>query len=236
MNTLVQLESALLGSEEAVQALSQADSSRILVVSDTHGHYPVFEAIVREYGPLCDALLFAGDGMWDLVEYIENAHDSDRLREALPPVAAFVAGNGDGDQYRVRLGSAGDPEHPREAPGCSLVVPSRQILHASGYSLFLTHGHRYSVDVSLEMLVDSAHAMGCDVAVFGHTHIPFAETFTHILALNPGSPARPRGKSEPSFAVLELDAVSTEPKTSFFLVREGLLGGISFDEPLKGRG
>ena len=50
-----------------MQALSQADSSRILVVSDTHGHYPVFEAIVKEYGPLCDTLLFAGDGMWDLV-------------------------------------------------------------------------------------------------------------------------------------------------------------------------
>ena len=52
--------------------LYETDSSRILVVSDTHGHYPVFEAIVREYGPRCDALLFAGDGMWDLVEYSYN--------------------------------------------------------------------------------------------------------------------------------------------------------------------
>lgn len=229
MNTLVQLESGLLGSPDAVNALSDSESSRVLCVSDSHGHYGVFEAIVREYGPDCDALLFAGDGMWDLVEYVENAHDSERLRGALPPVVGFVAGNGDGDQYRVRLGTSGDPEHPSEAPGCTLIVPSRQIVHASGYSILLTHGHRYSVDVSLEMLVDSAHAMNCDIAVFGHTHIRFAENFTHILALNPGSPARPRGKTEPGFAVIELDATSTEPKTTFYTVKEGLLGGFSFD-------
>jgi len=235
VNNLTQLETGILATPEAVTALAEADSSRILVISDTHGHYPVFEAIVREYGPACDALLFAGDGMWDMVEYIENAHDSERLKDALPPVVAFVAGNGDGDQYRVRLGASGDPEHPREAPGCTLIVPSRQIAHASGYSILLTHGHRYSVDVSLEMLLDSAHAMKCDIAIFGHTHIPFAETFTHILALNPGSPARPRGKSEPGFAVIDLDATSTEPTPSFYLVREGLLGGFVFDEPIKKR-
>lgn len=235
MNSLIQLESGLLGSAEAVASLSESETSRILCVSDTHGHYGVFESIVREYGPECDALLFAGDGMWDLVEYMENAHDSDRLKSALPPVVGFVAGNGDGDQYRVRLGTSGDPEHPSEAPGCTLIVPSRQILHASGYSILLTHGHRYSVDVSLEMLVDSAHAMKCDIAVFGHTHIRFAETFTHILALNPGSPARPRGKTEPGFALVELDTTSTEAKTTFITVKEGLLGGFSFEAALPRR-
>jgi len=118
---------------------------------------------------------------------------------------------------------------PEDNPGFSLTVPSRQIVRACGYSIFLVHGHRHSVDVSLDVLVDATHAMDCDIAVFGHTHIPFAEEYTHILALNPGSPSRPRGRSEPGFAVIELDSNSTTPKYDFFIVSEGYRGNFRFD-------
>jgi hypothetical protein len=91
MNELVQLESGLLGSVEAVEDLSRAENARILVLSDTHGHYDVMEEIIRSFGPGCSALCFAGDGMWDIVQYLENALESDRLREALPPVVSFPA-------------------------------------------------------------------------------------------------------------------------------------------------
>ena len=233
MNTLGQLENGFLGSSEAVEKLLRADTAKLLVISDTHGHYTVLEAIVREFGPTSDALLFAGDGMWDIVQYIENAQESEKLKDALPPVVVFVAGNGDGDQYRVSLPVVGDEPEPEDVPGFTINVPNRQIVRACGYSILLVHGHRHSVDVSLEVLVDSAHVMDCDIAVFGHTHIPFAESFSHILALNPGSPARPRGHSEPGFAVIELDSNSTEPKTAFYIVNEGLRGNFYFDETFR---
>lgn len=228
MNVLTQLDSGLLGSPEAVAALASADSARILVLSDTHGHYNVVEAILREFGPKCDALLFAGDGMWDLVQFIENAQETEKCRDALPPVVAFVAGNGDGEQYRVSLPVTGDTPEPEDVPGYSLTVPSRQIIRACGYSILLVHGHRHSVDVNLEILVDCAHAVDCDIAVYGHTHIPFAEEFTSILALNPGSPSKPRRHADPSFAIVELDSTSTDPKVDFYKIKEGTRGNFHF--------
>lgn len=234
MNKLERLDSCILGSAADVEALAQASSARLLVLSDTHGHYDVFEAIMRDWGSSCDALLFAGDGMWDIVQYLENAIDSDRLLAPLPPVIAYVAGNGDGDQYRVTLPVKGDFLNEDEAPGFPLMVPSRQIVRACGFNILLVHGHRHSVDVSLEMLVDSAENLSCDIVVFGHTHIQFIEEFSTILALNPGSPARPRGHSAPGFAVIELDAAVTTPRVEFYRVNEGLLGGWSF-EPVDAR-
>lgn len=228
MNVLTQLESGFLGSSEALDSLFAAETARLLVFSDSHGHYEVVEAIIREFGPDCDALLFAGDGMWDIVQYIENAQESERFRGALPPVVAFVAGNGDGDQYRVGLPSSGDALEPEDIPGYSLSVPSRQIVRTCGYGILLVHGHRHSVDVNLEILVGVAHAMDCDIAIYGHTHIPFCEEFSHILALNPGSPAKPRGHAEPGFAIISLDATSIAPKVDFYTVKEGSRGHNSF--------
>jgi putative phosphoesterase len=230
MNALVQQKNGLLCDAEGAERLEKADSARILVLSDTHGHYDVLEAIVREYGPSCDAMLFAGDGMWDIVQYMENAQESEKLQAALPPVVAFVAGNGDGDQYRVSLPVVGSVFAPEDAPGYSLSVPSRQIMRACGYSILLVHGHRHSVDVSLDLLVDASRAMDCDIAVFGHTHMPFAETYSGILALNPGSPARPRGRHEPGFALIDLDSNSTEPKITFVTIQSGTRGTCRFVE------
>ncbi|HOT62064.1 MAG TPA: YfcE family phosphodiesterase [Treponemataceae bacterium] len=235
MNTLLQNENGILGSEVAQRELAGAERASVLVLSDTHGHYEVFESIVREFGPRSDALLFAGDGMWDIVQYVENARSSDRLAACLPPVVAFVAGNGDGDQYRVSLSPAEEGSSYDEAPGYTIGVPARQILRAAGYGILLVHGHHHSVDFSLDVLVDSAHAMDCDVVVYGHTHVPLAEEFSHILALNPGSPARPRGHSSPGFAVLELDAASTVPSVLFFTVREHARGGFRIESVSRAR-
>lgn len=229
MNALVQQDTDILGSADSISRLATAEQARILILSDTHGHYSVFESVLKEFGPSCDALLFAGDGMWDIVQYLENAQESERLLEALPPVVAFVAGNGDGDRYRVSIPANGDPADPENAPAFSLNVPQRQILRACGYGIFMVHGHRHSVDVSLEVLLDSAHAMDCDIAVYGHTHIPMAEEFSNILALNPGSPARPRGRAGPGFAIITLDSGLTTPKTDFFAVTSGFLGAYGFE-------
>jgi len=230
MNAMVQHSSGLLGSAEAIDALAASESATVLVVSDTHGHYEVLESVIREFGPACSALLFTGDGMWDIVQYIENSQESEKLRAAMPPVVAFVSGNGDGEQYRVSLPPVGDAD---DNPGYSLSVPSRQIVRAAGYAIFVAHGHRHSVDVSLDILVDSAHAMNCDIAVYGHTHVSMAEQFSHILALNPGSLSRPRGRSLAGFALMELDAISTEPRVSFYSAATGgVRGNFKFEEIL----
>jgi putative phosphoesterase len=230
VNALSRLDPGLLGSPEALAALARADSARVLVIADTHGHYEAFEAILREYGASADALLFAGDGMWDIVQCVENALESDHDRAILPPVIAYVSGNGDGEQYRVSIPRKDDSVDHESLPGATLEVPVRQVVTICGFRILLAHGHRYSVDVSPEIIVDAAHSMACDIAVFGHTHVPFREEFAHILALNPGSPARPRGTSGPTFALLDLDATSITPNVTFVSVQGGMLGSHHFTE------
>lgn len=52
-----------------------------------------------------------------------------------------------------------------------------------------------------------------DVNVFGHTHIPRIERIANSLLVNPGSPTRPRGGSEPSVAIVT--------------IREGVVSGVA---------
>lgn len=228
MNGLERSVPGFLGSEASLAALAASESARVLLLSDTHGHYSVVEAIIREFGPDCDALAFAGDGMWDIVRYLERAYESDKLAHVLPPVLAFVSGNGDGEEYRVGLPENGDSA--KTSPGFTFSVPDRLIIAVAGFRLLLAHGHRHSVDVSPEILINVAHSLDCDVAIFGHTHMPFHEEYSHILAVNPGSPARPRGGSAPSFALLEVDSTSIVPRVRFMTVRDGMLGSFHFTE------
>ena len=78
------------------------------------------------------------------------------------------------------------------------------VVEAAGHRIFLTHGHMYGVRFTTKMLCDAAGESGCDIAVYGHTHV--AEISTgHITVLNPGSVARPRDAMQGSFLVMELE-------------------------------
>ena len=57
-------------------------------------------------------------------------------------------------------------------------------------SSFYTHGHMYGVKYDLDTLADAAAARGAQVALFGHTHIPLAETRGRVFLFNPGSCGR----------------------------------------------
>ena len=50
--------------------------------------------------------------------------------------------------------------------------------------------HMYGVKYDLDTLADAAAARGAQVALFGHTHIPLAETRGRVFLFNPGSCGR----------------------------------------------
>lgn len=43
------------------------------------------------------------------------------------------------------------------------------------------------------------------VVVHGHTHIPRNQQIGNVRYVNPGSPTRPRGGSDPSIAIMEIE-------------------------------
>lgn len=67
--------------------------------------------------------------------------------------------------------------------------------------IYLTHGHRLSVYGGTGALTARAGALGCDVVLYGHTHIACIAKAGEIDVMNPGSLSLPRAGS-PSYGIL----------------------------------
>lgn len=75
-----------------------------------------------------------------------------------------------------------------------------------GYKILVTHGHYYFVSGDHDRLTAKAQERGCQIAMYGHTHMPVAEEENGILVINPGSLTFPRQCGRrPSYAVMELE-------------------------------
>ena len=59
--------------------------------------------------------------------------------------------------------------------------PTDGLAAFDGVVIFYTHGHMYGVKYDLDTLADAASARGAEVALFGHTHIPHAETRSGVF-------------------------------------------------------
>jgi putative phosphoesterase len=68
----------------------------------------------------------------------------------------------------------------------------------------MLHGHLEGVGEGLGGILAAAEAVSAGLVLFGHTHKAFFEEYRGILALNPGSISRPRGRDYPTFAVVEV--------------------------------
>lgn len=80
------------------------------------------------------------------------------------------------------------------------------IVTACGRKIFCTHGHLFRVRENRDLLAAAAVQNGCEVALYGHTHVKRIETQNGVLILNPGSVDCPRGGNKPSFAVLTISS------------------------------
>ncbi|MFL0253066.1 metallophosphoesterase [Clostridium neuense] len=65
--------------------------------------------------------------------------------------------------------------------------PLERIEIIGGKKFFITHGHEYGVKYNLNRLKYRAMEVKADIALFGHTHMPFIANELGILFINPGS-------------------------------------------------
>lgn len=203
----------LLGAEEDINALCKKPFARILAVSDSHGSRDTLLAVIKAMGNQCDAVVFCGDGVQDLLYCISCAIASKGAIQ-MPDAAAFVRGNNDFDRYHITAGAAGKNTYTSDG-FMEIAVPNRQVLMAAGHTIFVTHGHREGAHYSYSSAItEEARMAGADIVLFGHTHV--AEDAIGyrsikdegqrqiIEAINPGSLKFPRGGRGPSFAVVEV--------------------------------
>ncbi len=178
----------MIGDKQSLKTLAEADSADILVISDSHGNWHNLEKAVTENGKGCQALIFLGDGINDLVSVIENK------TENLPPIILFVRGNGDSATCSIFTDSLHNFDVPEE--GC---------LKAAGKNIFATHGHHYSVYYTRNDLFNYLKKNGYEAGLFGHTHVPYQEYRDNILLLNPGSCSNPRNHSDKNCVTLHIE-------------------------------
>lgn len=79
-----------------------------------------------------------------------------------------------------------------------------KIIEVNKRRIFLTHGHRYNVNLGIMSLAYKAEEEKVNIVLFGHTHRYNIEFNNDIFFLNPGSVSRPRDKSA-SASILNID-------------------------------
>lgn len=83
-------------------------------------------------------------------------------------------------------------------------LAEKAIIPIGENKIFATHGHKYNVYWSVDSLFYAAMSEGCNIILYGHTHVPHMEQEGETLILNPGSLTYPRGKEhKPSYAIIE---------------------------------
>ena len=145
----------------------------VLILSDSHGRGNFVDAILTRTHP--DAVLFAGDGLRDLLY--------------APASAPIYTVRGNCDFYVPPMSFAnGDAEE-------------ESLFYLEEKKVLLMHGHKWGVKSGLGAALAHAARLEADILVFGHTHEPFERYYapddTHgeiglplrkpLWVFNPGS-------------------------------------------------
>lgn len=116
-----------------------------------------------------------------------------RLLESIKPIDMFI-----------HCGDSGDlADYIEEFADCPVVMvrgncdmcsslKSDEIVEIAGHRIFVTHGHAYGIKGGLDEFVEKAEAVGADIALYGHSHIPDLSYVHGVSLFNPGSISMPR--------------------------------------------
>lgn len=149
----------------------------ILIMSDSHGR--------NENVELAIAQVREEIGEFQMLIHLGDVGDARELESLAGVPCYIVRGNTD---YDAKLLNA-------------------NVIEAGGHRIFATHGHLYQVDMRLDLLRFAALENDCDIAMYGHTHVPYLEEDPDdITILNPGSISKPRQADHRyTYMVMEID-------------------------------
>lgn len=150
---------------------------RILIMSDSHGR--------NENVELAIAQVREEIGEFQMLIHLGDVGDARELESLAGVPCYIVRGNTD---YDAKLLNA-------------------NVIEAGGHRIFATHGHLYQVDMRLDLLRFAALENDCDIAMYGHTHVPYLEEEPDdVTILNPGSISKPRQADHRyTYMVMEID-------------------------------
>ncbi|MDY5512619.1 MAG: metallophosphoesterase [Eubacteriales bacterium] len=118
---------------------------------------------------------------------------------------------GDNTRDTEAFGKDGTPVYS-VAGNCDFGGEKELRISLDGAEIFATHGHYYGVTAGTDRLAYRAEELGCNVALYGHTHIPKLDYDGKLYIINPGSPSCPRGGAPRTFAILTAECGSLNAK------------------------
>ncbi len=150
---------------------------RILIMSDSHGRNENVELAIEQVREEI--------GEFQMLIHLGDVGDARELESLAGVPCYIVRGNTD---YDAKLLNA-------------------NVIEAGGHRIFATHGHLYQVDMRLDLLRFAALENDCDIAMYGHTHVPYLEEDPDdVTILNPGSISKPRQADHRyTYMVMEID-------------------------------
>ncbi len=81
--------------------------------------------------------------------------------------------------------------------------PNFDMVDIEGRGIYFTHGHTAFVKSGTQTLCDRAKNCGCEIALYGHTHISDIEYKNGLYVVNPGSCSRSRNGLD-TYAVIDI--------------------------------
>lgn len=84
------------------------------------------------------------------------------------------------------------------------INPYERVLKVGKHKIFLLHGHLERVYMGESIAIQKAKERGCDILIFGHTHVYQNYLEKDIIVLNPGSPSLARD-GNPGFLIADID-------------------------------
>ena len=132
---------------------------RILIVSDSHRHKGNLRLAIKSQ-PSAEVIFFLGNSAADMEDIIDEPFCRNKA-------VFIVSGNGD---------------------FCSTQAESG-VVTLENHKIYYTHGHIENVKYGLYPLACAARSHGCDIALYGHTHVADIQYDGGLYLVNPGSAA-----------------------------------------------
>ncbi|TCI72151.1 metallophosphoesterase [Exiguobacterium sp. SH0S7] len=85
-------------------------------------------------------------------------------------------------------------------------LPLERVEETPEGTVLIVHGHHHDVKFDLNRLRYRAEEIGASVVLYGHSHVAGAVIEDGVLYVNPGSIRMPRGRSDKTYALIDLDA------------------------------
>ncbi len=130
--------------------------------------------------------------MMRILIFSDSHGDARKLREALlrHPDITTILHLGDGNRECESIADAfSDHTFYAVAGNCDFAcnAPGARLEIFGGKKVFMSHGHLYGVKGGYYTYACAARERGVDIALFGHTHVPFEDYADGLYLFNPGS-------------------------------------------------